>query len=302
MTGTSAFLVVGGDSLVGKGVIDALERRGRPAFATTRRRETTGGKRIYLDFESEEPFRVPTGVGHAFLIAAATNYERCESDPQANVINAKLIPRVVESLLEQNTSVTFISTNSVFGGDLAWPNEDDPHAPRIAYARQKSEGEAAVTAAAERIGASQRLNIVRLTKIMNATVPPIPAWLTAWGRGEPIQPFADLIFAPISVKFVGEALATIGETLVAGNLHLSGADNVSYVDFANMLAEQLGVSADLIRPTTATEKGVHIAFKPRFSGLAMTRTTHLTTIKPQTLNALVADLVADIKGWPEDFR
>lgn len=296
MTDKPAFLVVGGDSLVGGGVVGALERRGHTVFATTRRRDTVNGKRVYLDFQSDEPFRVPEGVEHAFLIAAATNYERCESDPQANVINVELIPRVVASLIRQKTSVTFISTNAVFGGSRAWPNEDDPHAPGIAYARQKSEGEAAVLAAAEGIGASDRLNIVRLTKIMNATVSPIPAWLTAWGRGEPIEPFADLIFAPISVKFVGEALATIGERPVSGNLHLSGADNVSYVDFANALAKKLGVRTELIQPTTATEKGVHIAFKPRFSGLGMARTTQLTAIKPQPLESLVADLIADIKG------
>jgi dTDP-4-dehydrorhamnose reductase len=100
----------------------------------------------------------------------------------------------------------------------------------------------------------------------------------------------------MSVKFVGEALATIGERPVAGNLHLSGAENVSYIDFAKALGSRLGVNPDLIQPTTATEKGINIAFKPRFSGLGMTRTTQITGIKPQPLDSLVADLVADIKG------
>lgn len=295
MTDKSAYLVVGGDSLVGGGVVSALEQRGHRTFASTRRRDTLDPKRVYLDFESDAPFRAPSEAGYAFLIAAATNYDRCETDPLAKVINVELIPRAVASLLEQDLFVTFVSTNSVFGGEQPWPHEDGTHAPGIAYAQQKSDGEKVVLDAAAKLGALDRLNIVRLTKIMNAGVSPVPAWVAAWKKNQPIQPFADLIFAPISVKFVGNALATIGEKRVCGNLHLSGAANVSYIEFAQALAARLGVGSDLIHPTTAVEKGIHIAFKPRFSGLGMTRTTELTGIAPQPLDRLVDDLIADLR-------
>ncbi|MGY3605913.1 MULTISPECIES: sugar nucleotide-binding protein [unclassified Bradyrhizobium] len=287
-----AFLVIGADSLVGGGLGAALQRRGHAIFASTRRRDTVGNNRVYLDFESDKPFRAPKGVNYAFLVAAATNYDRCETDPLAQVINVQLIPRVVASLLEQGLFVTFISTNSVFGGNRPWPHEDEAHAPGIAYARQKSEGEDAVRAHAERLGAKDRLNIVRLTKIMGPETSPLPAWLAAWERGEPIEPFRDLIFAPISVQFVGEALATIGEIRIPGNLHLSGAENVNYVDFACALAGRLGVAPALIRPSTSVDKGVNIPFKPRFSGLGMVRTTNLSGIRPQRLEQLVDELVA----------
>lgn len=296
MTVKSGFLVVGGDSLVGGGVVKALTRRGHRALATTRRRQTLNADRLLLDFESAAPFRAPDEVNYAFLIAAATNYDRCEKDPLANIINVELIPRTAASLLEQGLFVTFVSTNSVFGGERPWPHEDDPHLPGIAYARQKSEGEAAVRAAAERLGASDRLNIVRLTKIMNAGVSPLPAWLSAWKSGHSVQPFSDLIFAPISVRFAGEALATIGEKRIAGNLHLSGAENVTYVRFAHTLAEKLGINANAIEPTTAVEMGINIPFKPRYSGLGMARTTLLCGVRPQRLDELVDDLIADIEA------
>jgi dTDP-4-dehydrorhamnose reductase len=241
---------------------------------------------VYLDFESAGRFVVPSGIGYAYIVAAATNYDRCEKDPLAYDINVRHIPRLVAWLLEQGVFVAFISTNSVFGGERPWPHEEDPHAPGISYARQKDEAEQAIRADARRLGAESRLAIVRLTKIMDGNTPPLPAWLTAWEKGESVEPFEDLIFAPMSVQFVGEALATV-------DLHLSGAENVSYVRFAQTLAARLAIPSALIRPTTATAKGVHIAFKPTYSGLGMTRTTALTGVQPQTLDEVVADLVPD---------
>lgn len=287
----SGYLVVGADSLVGGGLVRALERRGHATWASARR--NVGGKRIFLDYDVEPVPPLPAGVDYAFLVAAATNYERCENDPAAWRTNVESIPRLAATLLERGVFVTFISTNSVFGGERPWPNEDDPHAPGIAYARHKEEGEKAINAAARRLGAQARLNIVRLTKILGRDTSPLPAWFDAWAKGQAVQPFADLIFAPMSVRFVGESLATIGEKRIAGNLHLSGADNVSYVDLARELARQAGVDSRLISPTTATEKGVNILFKPRYSGIGMKRTTELTGLRPQTLRQVADDLALE---------
>jgi dTDP-4-dehydrorhamnose reductase len=180
----------------------------------------------------------------------------------------------------------------VFGGGRPWPAEDDEHAPGIAYARQKSEGEAAIRRAAADLGALDRLNVVRLTKILGPRTAPLPDWFAAWERGQMIEPFSDLVFAPMSVQFVGEALATIGEKRIPGNLHLSGAENVTYVDLANEFAARLGVDRSLISPTTAVAKGVRILFKPRFSGIGMARTTALAGIGPQPLASVVQDVLA----------
>jgi dTDP-4-dehydrorhamnose reductase len=293
------FLVVGGDSLVGAELARALERRGHATCASTRRKAAVTARRVYLDFDSEAPFRVPQGVDYAFLVAAATNYDRCETDPAARRTNVESIPRLAASLLEQGVFVTFISTNSVFGGERPWPHEDDVQAPGIAYARHKAEGEKAIRAAAMYLKATERLNIVRLTKILGPDTPPLPAWFAAWGRSEVVQPFTDLVFAPLSVRFAAESLATIGEKRISGNLHLSGAENVTYLDIANCLADRSGIDRRLIAPTTATEKGVNILFKPRYSGIGMRRTTELTGLLPQSLADVIDDLVAMRGGMPQ---
>ena len=147
-------------------------------------------------------------------------------------------------------------------------------------------------AAAKKLSAEKQLAVVRLTKILDPATSPIPNWFAAWDRGESIHPFEDLIFAPMSAQFVGRALAILGEKQIPGNLHLSGADNVSYVTFAQVLAKSTGISSTLISPTTAVEKGIHIAFKPTYSGLGMRRTTKLSGILPQALDSVIADLMA----------
>jgi dTDP-4-dehydrorhamnose reductase len=286
------YLVIGGDGLVGGGLVRALAGRGHMVLGSTRRADTVGEGRVFLDFEKPDAFRVPEGIGYAFVVAATTNYDRCETDPMARVTNVELIPQTIANLLRQGVFVTFISTNSVFGGERPWPKENDPHDARIAYARQKSEGEDAVRAFAAELRAEDRLNIVRLTKILNRGVSPLPNWFSAWQRGEPIEPFSDLVFAPMTVRFVANSLATLGEKRVTGNLHLSGAENVSYPRFAEALADRMGVSRDLIRPTTSVAKGIHIAFKPTYSGLGMERTTSLTGLAPQPFEDMVGDLVA----------
>lgn len=287
---SNTYIVVGADSLVGGSLIEALRSSEADVCGTTRRRESTGPRRFYLDFQDPDSYRLPSSVSYAFIVAAATNYDRCETDPLAREINVEMTPRLVQALLSQGVFVTLISTNSVFGGERPWPHEDDPHDARIAYAIQKHEAEKRAFAAAQALGALDRFNVVRLTKILSRETSPLPAWFQMWKEGRAIEPFSDLIFAPMSVQFVGKALAAIGAKRVPGCLHLSGAANVSYVDLALAFAAALGVDGSLISPSSATAKGIHIAYKPTYSGLGMERTTRLTGVHPQPLDQVISDL------------
>ncbi len=191
----------------------------------------------------------------------------------------------VRSLTSPDQRIVFVSGNFnvVHPGHL--------RLLKFAHARQKSEGEKAINAEAERLDATRRLNIVRLTKILAVDTPPLPDWFAAFERGETIRPFSDLIFAPMSLRFTAESLATIGEKSVPGNLHLSGADNVSYVDLAHKLAEATGVDRKLVALTTFVQMGVRALFAPKYSGMGMTRTTALTGLHPEPLDVVVKYLI-----------
>jgi dTDP-4-dehydrorhamnose reductase len=286
------FLVVGGDSLVGGSLLRALRTRGHGAVGTTRRADTGGDDRLHLDIGTAQQAMLPTGFDHVYLVAAISNYGQCENDPAAWPINVEAIPRLAGWFLEQGARVSFISTNMVFGGDRDWPGEDEVHTPTIAYARQKSAGETAIRDIAAALGATERLNIVRLTKVVGPATSPFPDWLAALRQDQTIRPFADLIFAPLSLDFVGDALARIGEAWAPGNLHLSGAESADYASFAKQVAAALGKPADLVQPTTSSEMGVKLIIRPRCGGIGMARTQALTGIAPEPLAEVVRYLAA----------
>lgn len=286
-------LVVGGDSLVGGALVRSLESRGITTISTTRRSQLIGDRKVHLDFENIHSFRIPQGIKFAYVVAAATGYEMCEKDPRAFRINVEFTPQLVEMFLRQNIFVIYVSTNTVFGGDRAWPQELDAPTPKIAYARQKVEAETRITQCAQKLLLNHLVSIVRLTKVLSLKTSPIPDWLATWEQGDIVYPFVDLIFAPMTIKFVGDALTTIGEKRIPSIYHLSGAANINYVEFAQQLSRAQGVIDNLVQATSAMKKGIHIEFKPTFSGLGMVNTTNLVGIHPQQIEAVIKDLLME---------
>jgi len=286
-------LVVGADSFLGEKLINVLEKQHRYVVGTTRRKDTLSDNRVFLDlFEENLNFKAPQGTTYAYLLAGIVNYGKCETDPRAWEVNVDKMTRLAAQLLEQGIFVTFISTNTVFGGERPWCHEDDPHTPEFAYAKHKAAAELSIRAEAEKLDALDLLNVVRLTKILGVNTSPLPDWFSQLHQGKALNPFTDLIIAPMSLRYTAESLAEIGRHRLSGNLHLSGSENINYDDLAQALVTALGSTSTLITPTTATKMKVEIPFKPKFSGIGMERTTEFTGIKPQDLDAVVADVVS----------
>ena len=288
-------LVIGGDSLVGSQLYQFLVSSGWHVRRTTRRKKPSGENWVYFDFSDPISFKNAKEYDHAFVVAAATNYERCERDPMAKVINVEFIPNAMITMMSYGVFCTYISTNAVFGGNKKWPSEDEEHDPQIPYAIQKSESEFKLRKMASEKALLEYFNTIRLTKILDHKTPPVPGWVKTLGRGEVITPFEDLIFAPMSVQFVAQSIAKVGLTRNKGNFHLSGAENVSYVDFAREFLKIFDFDRELIKAVKSSDVGVTIAFKPKFSGLGMEKTSAVTGVIPQTLDSVVRDIKAGMR-------
>jgi dTDP-4-dehydrorhamnose reductase len=283
------YLIIGGDSFVGKSVISSLQNSGNKVYSTTRRNENLSFNKFFLDYTDQSYKKIPEFIDYIYIIASTTPIEECESE-LANLISKVYIPKLAEFFISKGKYITFISSNAVFDGDKPWPEEDDQPTPNITYGIQKKESEDRLFDIADKYNAIKKLSIVRITKVLSIITPPIPNWLTMWELKKSVYPFLDLIFAPISLQFVGKSLAFIGQNLLFGKFHLSGSNNISYVDLAKAIAEKKGINLDLIKPTFSYNEGIKLYFKPVYSGLSMKNTTKATGIAPQTLKNVVSDI------------
>jgi dTDP-4-dehydrorhamnose reductase len=238
------------------------------------------------------------GVTHAIVVASITNYFECESNPLAKIINTELIPAFVGKLLQNNIHVNYISSNTVFGGELPWPSEKDTthEPPSFAYANQKWTAERNIESIAKIAQKEHLLCITRLTKVIGASVQPFPAWYKDLSNGKTIRPFSDLTFAPITLDFAAHGIIRISTLTLSGKFHLSGESNINYADYSLEFASAFQFPRNLITPTTSKIAGIQIPFLPTYSGLGMKLTSELTGLRPQPTEEAVSHLTKELNG------
>jgi dTDP-4-dehydrorhamnose reductase len=277
------WLVVGGDGLIGRTLVRQLVGEGRDVLATTRRRGLAGPARPFLELAQDPShWTPPQPVAVAFLLAASANQLSCCADPAVSrKINVDHTVALARRLVAQGAFVIFTSTNLVFDGEVArYPTCASP-TPTSEYGRQKAEAERHLLA----LGGS--VAVVRLTKVVAADMPLIAGWIEALKAGKTVSAFSDLICAPMPVGYVAEALACIGEAGKGGLFHLSGADEVTYVDLVQSLAARLGVDRGLVHATTSTAAGVTLQTIPKHSSLDAQGVADAFALPPPSLDAVI---------------
>jgi dTDP-4-dehydrorhamnose reductase len=285
-------LVLGADSSVGSCVLSEAKQLGLECLGTSRRAAVGGGK-IKLDLLQpktwEESFAWRPSVVIGCL--AISNLKKCEDNVQSRLVNVTAVCDLLDRFGRHGARTIFLSTNSVFGGDRDHCAEDEPVAPRLAYSRQKAEAEQNFLAAAARRGEPQNSAVVRLTRVLTPSLAPFPMWAKDLLSGNNIEAFTDFVFSPISGRYVARGILRIGNAAQGGVFHLSGQSDLSYFDFAELLARHFKKGA--VRPATAVARGVDLLFKPSHSALSMARTTRLLGIHPQQPSSVITDLAGE---------
>ena len=284
---TASWLVVGGDSLIGRALVRTVEVQGRAVLATTRRRGCAGPRRPHLELAQDpSDWTPPDRVSVAFLLAAAANQLSCCADPAAaRRINVDNTTALARRLIDCGAFVVFTSTNLVFDGEQArYPTCAAPH-PTSEYGRQKADAERALLALGSRVA------VVRLTKVLSAELPLIANWVAALKAGRAVEAFTDLICAPMPVDFVAEALAGIGAQEKGGLFHLSGADEMSYAEFAAALARRLGADPSLVRPVTSRDAGLRLQAIPKHSSLDASGVVDALGLAPPPIEAVLSSCI-----------
>lgn len=244
-------LVVGSDGFIGHALTCKLCHIGIRVIETTRRQDTIGDDRVFLDLAQDIDDWQPPKVAMAYLLAAETSLSACQQFPEItsriNVENTTLIAR---KICANGGRVIFMSTNRVFDGKIPFRKPSEPVCPVVEYGRQKARAEANILAI------DPNNSILRITKILPPTLLLIQNWIKRLQDGLPIQAFRDMKMAPVTLDLITSVLTRLAYEPVAGILHISGPEDISYYEAACHLAERMSASQSLIEGNLSTDTSI----------------------------------------------
>jgi dTDP-4-dehydrorhamnose reductase len=277
MKQNGAALIVGADGLIGRALADHLRQLGERVLETSRRPGTiSGAQRLFLDLAADvASWQIPDGVSIAYICAAVTSLECCRREPiESAKINVNNTAALARELASRGVFVVFPSTNLVYDGSIPFRQASDPVCPQTEYGRQKAEAEKQLLA----LGKS--VSIVRLAKVLASNMPLFSDWIQRLRCSQTIQPFSDMVIAPVSLSFVTNVLYRVGEDRVSGIVQVSGERDVTYEQIARHIAERTGVAQNLIQPIKSEAAGSQLESVPAYTTLDMTRLRTEFGIKP----------------------
>ena len=201
-------LVVGADGILGCHLVELLEQTGCVVWRTSRRSGFAGPRCFTLDLAGEAAdWRLPLVSPYAAVICAAVPaVAACEADPQATArVNVTGTVTLARLLAAKGVFTVFPSSNMVFDGTRPNCRSDEPVCPCTEYGCQKALAEQQLSSLSDRVA------IVRFTKILSPDMPLITGWIEALRSGHEVYPFSDMVMAPVPVTFAAEVLRQIAE-------------------------------------------------------------------------------------------
>jgi dTDP-4-dehydrorhamnose reductase len=249
-------LVVGGDSMIGRALIAALDAAGETPFATTRRRADVEGRRLYADLEAGEwGDLLPLPFASAYLCAAMARLDDCYADPdRAMRVNAIQTARLAADLAARGCYVLLLSTNQVFDGRRAAPHPDDPTTPANVYGVTKAAAERRILTLADDPQAVAP-GVLRLSKVVEPGMALFASWVSRLRSGQEISAARDMALAPLPVAQVVDAMRAMASHRLPGIVQLAAAREISYVDAALHVARRVGAPARLVRAVDSVAAG-----------------------------------------------
>jgi dTDP-4-dehydrorhamnose reductase len=287
MTDAPAILVVGGDGLVGGVLAAHLRARGDRVVETSRRNDRIAAGALKLDLAADPASwpELPPLKG-AVLCAAIARLQDCEQDPRGSWrVNVEGVAALARRLTAAGVATVFLSTDKVYDGTRAQRRREEPTCPTTEYGRQKAAAEAAMPAEAA---------ILRLSKVVSATLPLFAGWSRDLAAGRPITPFSDLMMAPVPVELVVKVIARLIDERRSGLFHLTGARDVNYVEAARVLAETLGCDPGLVQSRTANVGVVPVPY----TALDMSLERSLWGLAPPEPDAVLRQLAVALAAPP----
>jgi len=268
-------LITGETGTLGMALARIAERRGLPYHLTSRAElDICDPRSIAAAFDRHRPWALVNAAGFVRVADAENEQAACFA---ANVTGAENLAR--ECAARQLPFVTF-SSDLVFDGRAGRRyRESDPPSPTGAYGASKAAAEAAVALA------GGKALIVRTSAFFGPWDVHNFAWsvLGALGRDESVLACPQTSVSP---TFVPDLCHAVFDLLIDGETgiwHLANEGEISWHEFARLLAEGAGFDPGLVRAEEGTDRAS--------TALASERGTLLRPLD-RAVQAYLADVAA----------
>ena len=131
---------------------------------------------------------------------------------------------------------------------------------------------------------------------MSLDTSPFLNWMEKLSNYEPIDALNDLWFSPITFKRSANfILNLLTKDKEGGIYHCSGEKDLSYYEFALILARKLNINSSLISSKKSYELGLKLLYNQKITKLEMLRTEKLIQEKPMKPENVAIELINDFK-------
>lgn len=298
---TARALVVGAQGQVGLQMKRWLEAEGRSVLPTARK---AADGWLQLDLEtlgretSAESLLENEELSMVLCVGGMTHVDGCESQPQlAYQVNAYGPAALAAYAHRRELPFAYFSTEYVFAGDDKEPGpyaEDAPAQPLSVYGKSKWEGERAVS------DAHPEALIVRTTVVYGQDDREKNYLYTLMRNlraGVAMQVPEDQVSTPTYNRDLARATIGLMDAGASGVFHVCGPEVMGRLEFAQRVARELGLDADLLTGVSTAELG-QIAPRPLRAGL---QTDKLRREFPQLTMRTLQEGLADCRAVTEEF-
>ncbi|GAB2758323.1 dTDP-4-dehydrorhamnose reductase [Streptomyces bullii] len=259
------WLVTGAGGMLGRDVVDELNRRGE---------HVTGLDRAALDITRSETLDAALREHRPDLVvncAAYTAVDDAETDEaRALRVNGDGTRLLARACAVHGARLVHVSTDYVFPGDAHTPYpEDHPPAPRTAYGRTKLAGELAVRE--ELPESSVIVRTAWLYGVHGSNF--VRTMIGLEARRDTVDVVDDQRGQPTWSADVAERIADLGPRVgpdVHGVFHATSSGEATWYDLAREVFRLIGADPERVRPTTSAAFP-RPAPRPAYSALAHER-------------------------------
>jgi dTDP-4-dehydrorhamnose reductase len=270
-----------------------MTRLGRGRTVATYNRHSIPGA-VRFDSLTMTIDEIP-GIGevfHAVILLGETRIDACRSNiVQSRALNVDSIRRIIDSLLDRNIHIIFVSSDNVFDGRCGGYVESDPQSPICVYGAQKVEVERYL------VGTGAPHAIVRLAKVYGSTMGDgtlLSNWIADLDAGRDIIAARDQRFSPIHIDDVLAGIHGAIDLDLGGIFHLGGPESMSRLQLAEKLIRAYTACFGSVRtrliPCNINDLGL-LDLRPLNLGLISNKIVEAVRFTPTQIDCAIDALI-----------